>query len=84
MTQIPLSPEQLGDIMHALGRPKNPLVESYRNYYATDVSDKAIASLVDLGMMIDRGPYANSGDLHYFEVTKLGRKTAASYLSVGK
>lgn len=66
----------MDDIDHALGRPADPLRESYRNYYATqgDQADQLTAS------PHWRRGCSVPGGLTYFHVTDEGRKALGSHL----
>ena len=68
--------QAMDNIDHALGRPLDPLADTYRNCFATD--DQALA---DAFMA---SPHwvktASNGAMSYFGVTKAGRLALASYL----
>lgn len=76
-----LKDKSMDRIDHALGRPVDPLVESYRNYYAIDRKcDLAAAMRVDpLWQECGR-----MDDMAYFHVTQAGRNALRSHLrSIG-
>lgn len=62
-------------IDHALGRPIDPLVESYRNYFATGENDSMFAG----------NPHWKAGSRYsggrYFHVTDDGRKALKAHLA---
>jgi hypothetical protein len=70
-----LKDKAMDRIDHALGRPLDPLQESYRNRYATDgaLADEMAAS-----------PFWREGargcSLRFFEVTDEGRRALAAHL----
>lgn len=65
----------MDQIDHALGRPLDPMAETYRNFYATGgaIADEMAAS-----------PFWQEGrrgrDMRYFAVTDEGRKALARHL----
>jgi len=72
-----LADEAMDRIDHALGRPVNPHVESYRNYFAENINsgeatEMAASPCWHVGKRI--------GDLLVFHVTAHGRATLASHL----
>lgn len=69
-----LNDKAMDRIDHALGRPLDPLVESYRNFYTTDgaLADEMAAS-----------PYwveGRRGTLRCFAVSDEGRRALANHL----
>lgn len=63
-------------IDHALGRPLDPTMETYRDFYATGDAD--------LAKEMTASPHWRAGvrgrELRYFHVTDEGRKALARYL----
>lgn len=70
-----LKDEAMNRIDHALGRPVDPLGETYRDYFATDgqLADEMAAS----AYWKERG---RRGDMRFFGVTEAGRKALAAHL----
>jgi len=70
-----LKDKSMDHIDHALGRPLNPLGETYRNFFATDgkLADEMAAS-----------PFWSEGKrgsgMRYFYVTDAGRKALTEHL----
>jgi hypothetical protein len=70
-----LADKSMDNIDHALGRPLDPLAETYRNFYATDgvLADEMAAS-----------PFWEEGKrgsgMRYFYVSKTGREALAAHL----
>ena len=58
-------------IDHALGRPVNPMEESYRNYFYTGAGD-------EIGF--DGNPYWKQSASGYYHVTEAGRKALRQHL----
>lgn len=64
-------------IDHALGRPVNPLAESYRNYFATS-ADSAEAKAFEASDYWERGGIGNG--MAYYNVTQAGRLALRAHL----
>ncbi|MBX4889817.1 hypothetical protein [Rhizobium bangladeshense] len=62
---------------HALGRPVNPLAESYRNYFAIGVENKLAR---DFSASPNWRKTGQRDDMAYFAVTDAGRKALAAHL----
>lgn len=61
---------------HALGRPLDPIAESYRNFYA--ISGSIADALAASSCWVEtKGPPSS---LRYFSVTAVGRERLASHL----
>lgn len=64
-------------IDHALGRPVDPLADTYREYFATDRGS-------DLAAEFTASPHweegKGCGDMGYFYVTRTGREALAAHL----
>ena len=74
MTQVNryLKDKAIDHIDHALGRPVDPLSETYRNYFATsepEFSDDPHWTLT-----------GKRGDMYYYSVSQEGRKALKSHL----
>jgi hypothetical protein len=73
-----LADKVMDNIDHALGRPVNPLGETWRNHFATDGAEAALMAASpfwkDLGTLL--------GDLQFFAVTMEGREALAAHLRV--
>lgn len=78
MTQVNrcLDDEMMDKIDHALGRPVNPLRESYRNRYCTDPK-KGAAMFASGYFSMHRGP---NGDDVTMVVSNAGRRALADHL----
>lgn len=70
----------LDDVDHALGRPKDPLGETYRNYYCLDASGP-LAKRMRASEWWEEGCTINEGRNAIFHVTGEGRKALAKYLA---
>lgn len=70
-----LADKAMDHIDHALGRPLDPMVESYRNFFSTDgdLADEMAASPL---WEESAGGYR----LRHFHVTRAGRKALAAHL----
>ncbi len=70
-----LADKSMDNIDHALGRPLNPLAETYRNYFATSgaLADEMAASPFWLEGQ-------RSEKMRFFAVTSEGRKALAAHL----
>lgn len=83
MTQVnrSLADKAMDRIDHALGRPVNPLSETYRNHYAANeasaAADQMSASPHWREIVL---PKAQRGDLRFFEVTEAGRFALRDHL----
>lgn len=69
----------LDDVDHALGRPKYPLRETYRNYYAIDPDTNQAEEMLATGWW-DKGQKI-PGELQMFHVNAAGKRALALYLS---
>jgi hypothetical protein len=77
MTQVDryLADKAMDCIDHALGRPLDPLGETYRNFYATD---GALADEMAGSPFWDEGKRSES--MRYFFVNQAGREALAKHL----
>lgn len=73
-----LKDRQFDHIDHALGRPTWPLLESYRNYFATD-ADSEHGRAFRASPHWERGGTAPGG-LTFFRVTEAGRLALAEHI----
>lgn len=73
-----LADKTMNRIDHALGRPLDPLAETYREYYAVD-ADSEQAAEFRASPHWDEGR-AVPGGLTYFHPTVAGRQALAAYL----
>lgn len=64
-------------IYHALGRPLDPMQETYRNYFA-ECSGTALSAQMRASRHWDNG--TTRGDLTYFRVTAAGRAALVAHL----
>lgn len=64
-------------IDHALGRPLDPMAETYRNHYATD--NDALAAKLRASDHWDNGT-GKVGGMIFFHVTPLGRQALSDHL----
>jgi hypothetical protein len=69
-----LADKTFDHIDHALGRPLDPMAESYRNFYATD---GALADEMAASPLWREGKH---GSMRFFAVTDEGRAALAQYL----
>lgn len=71
-----LEDKDMDHIDHALGRPVDPLGETYRNRFATggDLADRMAVSP-------HWEEFCRSGDMRFFGVTDEGRKALVQYLT---
>ena len=79
MTQVNryLANKDMDRIDHALGRPVDPMAETYRNHYATDLDhDLATRMAADPCWHMGR----RAGDMVFFHVTDHGRRTLKTHL----
>jgi hypothetical protein len=74
-----LKDTEMDHIDHALGRPVDPLMESYRNYFATSVGSKEALAFT-VSPYWDTHGSTNSGRMTYFFVTHAGRQALKSHL----
>ena len=74
-----LADPNMDDIDHALGRPKDPLGETYRNHYAADASSPTARRMSSSPYWINSG--RNSGTLKIFSVSQQGKQALADYLT---
>lgn len=76
MTCREITAEAMDDIFHALGRPADPLGETYRNYYCgTPIGH-------DLPGVWRLSHHINDGRDPIYVVTDEGRQIAADFLEV--
>lgn len=74
-----LKDKAMDHIDHALGRPVDPMIESYRNHFATDPGS-------DIGKAFDASPFwlrngkAAPGDMAFYHVTIEGRQALKAHL----
>lgn len=66
-------------IDHALGRPVDPMTESYRNYFATDAGSK-LAKEFDASPYWARNMHVAPGDMAFYHVTDEGRAALRRHL----
>jgi hypothetical protein len=74
-----LADPNMDDIDHALGRPKNPLGKTYRNYYAANASSPTARRMASSPYWIKTG--RNGDTLQVFTVSAAGKRALADYLS---
>lgn len=68
-------------IDHALGRPADPMAETYRNYFAIGTASNIAGQFRESPNWIEG---RNMGDMAYFFVTPIGRAALLHYLkSIG-
>lgn len=70
-----MDPKFLHILQHSLGVDHYGQGEQYRNHFATGPGGKdfdACQALAGMGLMIDHGPRAVSGEMHVFTVTPSG------------
>ena len=72
-----LAPSDWDDMHHALGRPRDPTLETFRNYFATD-DDKRFRELA--GYWDVRDGNAITGGMAVARVTELGRQALADVM----
>lgn len=64
-------------IDHALGRPVDPMAETYRNHYAVNADSQESDEMAKSPFWHDHG---RAGSLRMFSVTGLGREALADHL----
>lgn len=72
--------EHLHILQHSIGVDKYGRGQEYRNYYAVGPECPAYhdcMKLCEAGLMEDNGQSGFSGGMHYFSVTRLGKKFVA-------
>lgn len=74
-----LKDKAMDHIDHALGRPVDPMVESYRNYYATS-TDSQEAKAFAASPYWDTHGRTEPSRMTYFFVTEAGRKALKQHL----
>ena len=74
-----LEDRAMDQIDHALGRPVDPLVESYRNYFATEADSKHAIAFAASPYWDTHGRTA-PGQMTYFFVTQDGRQALKDHL----
>lgn len=74
-----LEDRAMDQIDHALGRPVDPLVESYRNYFATDADSKHAKAFAASPYWDTHGRTA-PGEMAYFFVNQAGRQALKDHL----
>ena len=79
MTQVNryLADRDMDRIDHALGRPCDPMAETYRNHYATDM-DHDLATRMAADPCWHMGPRV--GNMVFFHVTDHGRRALKTHL----
>lgn len=73
-----LKDKEMDRIDHALGRPVDPMRESFRNYFATDESS-SFARQFDASPFWEKGKVAPGG-MAYFHVSEAGRAALVTHL----
>ena len=66
-------------IDHALGRPVDPMVEGYRNHFATD-SGGELAKEFDASPYWSRNTHVALGEMAFYQVTDEGRAALRRHL----
>lgn len=85
MTCFEMFPEDFDDMRHALGRPKNPRAETYRNSHCADIGTPACLRLETVA---DRTGFwkethrINEGRTVVFAVTQAGRDALADWVEL--
>jgi hypothetical protein len=74
-----LKDKAMDRIDHALGRPVDPTVESYRNYFATDAGSKTALEFEASPHWVRNGKGTPEG-LAFYHVTDEGRKALSGHL----
>lgn len=74
-----LKDKAMDHIDHALGRPVNPMVESYRNYFATSAGSKHALAFKSSAYW-DTRDSTTPGEMVYFFVTQAGREALKRHL----
>lgn len=79
MTQVNryLDNKAMDRIDHALGRPVDPLAQTYRNYFATDARGKLASDMAASPHWCLSG---SDGSMHYYAVTPEGRAALKAHL----
>ena len=74
-----LADPNMDDIDHALGRPKDPLGETYRNHYSADSNSPTARRMSSSPYWIRTG--RNGAKLQIFTVSAQGKRALADYLA---
>ena len=74
-----LDDEGLDDVDHALGRPKDPLKESYRNHYVIGARSPQAAKMQASDWWEETRKINGDAD-SVFQVTQAGREALAAHL----
>lgn len=74
-----LKDKGMDHIDHALGRPVDPMVESYRNYFATSAGSKEALAFASSPYWDTHGSTEPSRMVYFF-VTEAGRKALKQHL----
>lgn len=74
-----LKDKAMDHIDHALGRPVDPMAESYRNHFATD-TDSTLAKKFDASPYWERNKHVARGDMAFYHVTDRGRAALRLHL----
>jgi hypothetical protein len=74
-----LKDKAMDHIDHALGRPVDPLVESYRNHFAVDADSKT-AKEFDASPFWSRNGKGAPGGMAFYHVTTEGRQALKQHL----
>jgi hypothetical protein len=74
-----LNDKAMDHIDHALGRPVDPMIESYRNYFATSASSKEAAAF-RASAYWDTDGSTEPSRMVYFFVTQVGRQALKQHL----
>ena len=75
-----LADPDMDDIDHALGRPRDPLGETYRNHYVAP-ADSEVAEHMRWSFYWSEGKPMNGGRDVLFTVTQMGREALAKHLA---
>ena len=74
---------EMDDVDHALGRPRNPLGETYRNHYCAP-GESGVAKRMSESYWWHAARTINGGKDIIFVVTKAGRQALADFLVATK
>lgn len=74
-----LTDKAMDHIDHALGRPVDPMAESYRNHFATDAGSK-LAKEFDASPYWARNGKGSPGGMAFYHVTDEGRAALRRHL----
>ena len=75
-----LSHDDFDDMLHALGRPQKPNMDTYRNYYCCD-SDGMEAARFEASGCWDFVRHINNGRDAVYSVNGVGKQRLAEYLA---